>query len=197
VPLGKVSQQRIKWAEMAALFTASGAASSILVGAVAAGIGRLVGLNVGLSLPLLTAWTVLLGLRHLDIVPVPLPSARRQTASIWARMLGDRGASVLWGVDIGLSLSTRITYSGPWLVLVASVLSQDVAFSVTLVTSYWFGRAASVWLAPFATSSATSTPKLFDDIELATPAFDRAHMAAIIAASGLLTLGILLRVPFP
>jgi hypothetical protein len=74
-------------------------------------------------------------------------------------------AAALWGLDLGLTVTTRFTFAGTWVVLLTPVLTADPAVGVVLLLAHWLGRALPIWLSPLLLSSPTSTPRVYDAID--------------------------------
>lgn len=67
------------------------------------------------------------------------------------------GCLVLWGLDLGLTFATWLTFSGVWVLAAVAVVSADMAFGAVLFEAFWCGRALSVWVAPLLVERATDT----------------------------------------
>lgn len=53
----------------------------------------------------------------------------------------------MWGLDIGLTFTTYLTFAGPWLLLIVAVASANPTFAAVLFGD-WIGRVLSLWLMP-------------------------------------------------
>jgi hypothetical protein len=58
-------------------------------------------------------------------------------------------ASAMWGFDLGLGFATYLTYSGFLVLIMISLAAGSPAYGAILIGTYWLGRAAPVWVAPF------------------------------------------------
>lgn len=93
-----------------------------------------------------------------------LPQPRRQTRDVWNYRFGALAASTLWGLDLGLVVTTWFTFAGVWVLLASAFLVQDPALGGVLLLAYWLGRAASVWIGPLLLEDAGQTPWMLDEI---------------------------------
>ncbi len=109
-----------------------------------------------------------------------LPELTRQTKRIWAMRLPSIVAAVLWGLDLGLTFSTRLTFSGVWVLALAAIFAGDPAFGALLLALYWLGRTLSVWSAPLILPDANATAQLLLAIAEQWNFFRRIHAWAII-----------------
>jgi hypothetical protein len=116
--------------------------------------------------------------RELGLVALPLPQARRQTDGRWAHM-GRTTAAVLWGIDIGLFATTWLTFAGAWLIPVLALLAASWSFGAALFGAYWFGRAASVWVAPAFLRTGRDTSHMLDALTLSHRTVQLVHVAAL------------------
>lgn len=91
-----------------------------------------------------------LGLICLQLVrPHSVPTLRlRQTARNWRYRLGWRRAALLWGIDIGSVLSTRVNYTTTYVVLLATLLASTMPIAIGIMTAYAFGRLSMLLIGP-------------------------------------------------
>lgn len=173
--------RRRVWAGHVASFTVAGMTTSILAGGALGYVGSWLGLtearDVGLALVL--GVIALAVARELGVRAIPLVQARRQTAGIWARRLGPRKAAILWGADLGLFVTTWQSLAGAWVVPVLALLGASPAFGAALLTAYWLGRAASVWVAPAMTPVGAGTPELMEALGASRRVARLVHVAAL------------------
>jgi len=94
---------------------------------------------------------------------------------IWAIRFQSTVAAILWGLDLGLSFSTRLTFSGVWVLALAAIFAGDPAFGALLLALYWLGRALSVWSAPLLLPHANATAQLLHAIAHQWTFFQRIH----------------------
>lgn len=182
VPLGKVDGQRIQWLCRVAGYTAGGLLSSVIVGILLGSFGLVLGLG-NLSSSALAVFiasaSVAAILRELGLLRFPLIQPRRQTNGSWART-HPKWAPVAWGADLGLLVTTRFTYSGVWVVLLLAFAAGQPVLAALLVTSYWLGRAAPVWVGPLLTTDPARTPELLGRIMASHRAFSVVHVAGLV-----------------
>ncbi|HEX6023051.1 MAG TPA: hypothetical protein VFZ00_13710 [Solirubrobacter sp.] len=177
----KAATGRRAWTVNVAYLTLAGTATSVLIGALLGQAGALLGLDgsgpVGLAL--LLALIALATAREVGWRAIPLPQARRQTGGIWARRLGLRTAAVLWGLDLGLFVTTWQTLAGAWLVPVLAVLAASPGFGAALFAAHWLARALSVWIAPLLLRGDAQIPQLLLALTQSQRAAQLVHVAAL------------------
>lgn len=115
-----------------------------------------------------------------------LPQLRRQTKDIWAKTLPGTLAAALWGFDLGLIFTSRLTFSGVWLLTMVTVITGDSVFGVALFTLYWFGRALSVWIAYLLVPNANATSDLTAEIGKKGLLFQRIHAWGLLWSAAVL-----------
>lgn len=173
------------WLANVASFTAAGVAASVLVGGSLGYIGTWLGLggtgDVGSAITL--AVISLAGARELGLRAIPLLQARRATPGIWARRLGLRKAAILWGVDVGLFVTTWQSLAGTWLVPLLALLGASPGFGAALLTAYWAGRASSVWIAPLMVPRGAPIPELTEALGASRRAARFVHVAVLAWAA--------------
>lgn len=138
--------------------------------------------DIGLLGPIivLTLATAALA-RESGFVILPLPQIPRQTNGVWAKERGFAWAAILWGLDLGLTFTTWLTFSGIWVLAAIAFVSGEVAVGAILFAAYWFGRALSVWLAPLLMERAPDTG-LLAALVSERSLFRSIHIAALICA---------------
>jgi hypothetical protein len=133
-----------------ATYAVSGTVASVGVGLALGAFGTLVlpreverlGPWFGLALALLAL------AREIGNVPVPLPQLRRVSDRRWGMWFPSGVAAALWGLDIGLFATTRVSLLGAWIVPVVAVCSRDPVIGANVFGAYWFGRLASTVITP-------------------------------------------------
>jgi hypothetical protein len=169
-------------------YTFAGAVTSTLVGGglgylggiFASGLGGSAGLACALAVGIV-AFT-----REAELVRIPLPQVPRQTQGLWAKTWGGTGATVLWGLDLGLVFTTWLNFSGIWLLTAVALVTGQPSFGAALFGAYWLGRALSVWIAPLLVSSATDTAQLMVTFDEQRRLFKAAHVGALAWAVAVL-----------
>jgi hypothetical protein len=178
----KVAKQQRRWSISTMTFTASGVLTSAMVGyllGVAGGALPPDERAVGLALTGFLA--IALAVRELGWLSFGLPSVRRQTQDVWGKSMPRLAANALWGADLGLAFTTRITFSGPWLPAALAFVGGRSDVGAALFVLYWLGRAISVWIAPLLIPHANDVPDLLDRIEASTLGFRAMHVLALLS----------------
>ncbi len=89
---------------------------------------------------------VLFALQSLGTIKFAVPEVPLQTVQSWPKQFGTVTAAAMWGCHLGLGLITRVRYGGFWVVVLATIIEQNIVCGIVLLNVYWLGRAASVWL---------------------------------------------------
>lgn len=118
--------------------------------------------------------------REVGWLSFPLPELRRQTEGVWAKLFSGTVAATLWGFDLGLVFTARLTFSGVWLLVAVAMLVGEPAFGSALFVLYWLGRALSVWIAPLLMPDADATPWVLDVIYRHYRLFQRIHVLGLV-----------------
>jgi hypothetical protein len=183
-PPGKVVGRRRRWLWGVAAYTLAGAISSTLVGLGLGALGSVVTSSFARPALAVCLGVAIAGfLREARIVPIPLPQLKRQTRDVWAKGNLAPVAAALWGLDLGLTFSSWMTFAGVWFVFAVSAASADPGFGAALLGAYWAGRASSVWVAPSLAPSVGATPELLLAISEEGRALRRVHAGALAAAA--------------
>lgn len=93
--------------------------------------------------------SLVLALREFGWLTFNIPQWRRQTGKTWYARLGPIGAAWWWGLDLGSGLTTLVTFSGYWLLVLAALLKGIPLYGGLVLGLYGLGRALSVALTPF------------------------------------------------
>lgn len=83
-------------------------------------------------------------LADLELVGVAPIGTTRQTPGNWTCVLGPRGASFGWGVDLGNGLTTRLPYYALVGLLLAAVLAEHPWQSIMILMAYGVARSVAV-----------------------------------------------------
>src|SRR6266545_4913289 len=159
-PLVKVAGYRDLWLRKAFAYTIGGAVTSASIGATFGLVGQF-------FIPDAESRVSWIGLAILSLIAVgrdtglmrlPINGLRRQTDGGWRHAFGPTVGSFLWGLDLGLVFSTRLAYSGPWLVAAAACVSHSPLTGSAIFLAYWTGRASSVWVEPLMSTSVREAP---------------------------------------
>lgn len=78
------------------------------------------------------------------IVRMPIFNPSRQTPGWWPCAFGDKAAIFMWGADLGLGFSTRITFQGLLPLALFGLLAGNVVTAVLVMSLYGFVRALTV-----------------------------------------------------
>jgi hypothetical protein len=180
-PLGKVAGKKASWLAQVALYTLAGAASSLFVGGTLGAAGALLvpGLARTVGVPAVLGLALVATTRELGWVRFPLPQPRRQTKDIWGKIFSPPVAATLWGLDLGLLVTTRLTFSGTWLLILLPLLMQDAMLGALLLLAYWLGRALVIWIAPLLFEDASSTPRVLEEINDHYRLFQLVHVVGL------------------
>lgn len=180
-PLGKVAGGRKRWIVDTTAYNLAGGVASAAIGSALGQLGDMFALELSgrRGLLIVLAVAVFALARELGVLPLPLPQSRRQTRDTWARMFPSTVAAALWGLDVGLVFTTRLTFAGVWLLVVVAILASSPAFGATLFATYWLGRSLSVWLAPLLLRDASATSQLLAGIAGQRQLAQRIHAAGL------------------
>ena len=151
-PLVKVARNWRTWLAAVSLYTASGLAVTLTVGAAIGEAGRAVGLAERPALALAVGLPVALVLagRELGVVRFRLPERPLQTEKIWMHQFGALGAATMWGLHLSLGFFTRVNYGGFWMLAVLALGLGRPGIGALLLGGHWLGKALAVWVAPLA-----------------------------------------------
>jgi hypothetical protein len=89
-----------------------------------------------------------LALREFGRFQFPVPQCRRQTQKVWGNRFGPATAAWWWGLDLGSGLTTIVTFSGYWLLVLAVLFGSDARYGAAVLGLYGLGRSLSVVLVP-------------------------------------------------
>jgi cytochrome c biogenesis protein CcdA len=131
---------------------------------------------------------LILAAKEWNVLRFNLPERKCQTEKFWVHEFGFVGASLLWGLHIGLGFFTRITYSGFWALVAITLALGDPVFGAVLMSAYWLGRVLSVWVAPLLLKPKTECGELTDAILGHRRVLHRISGAALILLSAITVL---------
>ena len=191
-PLVKEVETRRAWVVSAAALTLAGLVSSATMGAIVGGLGKVLvpdsaggwGLAIVITLALVAA------AREFGWISVPLPQPKRQTSEWWGKLYGRRAASLLWGLDLGLTFTTWFTFSGPLVLAALAFVVGNLFVGTALFTMMWLGRALSVWLAPLLMRGATTAPQMLDSVSRQKHILQLEHGVALVVVAALLVVAV-------
>jgi len=170
------------WFAEAIIYTVAGSLTSLIVGAFLGLLGEGVStMAIGdFGLWFAMAIALLAIARELGWISYPIPQLKRQTKDMWVRLFPRKVAVMLWGLDLGLTFATRITFPGVWILVVVTILVGKPAFGAELFVFYWFGRALSLWIAPLLMPDASSTDWVQERIFGQYSLFRRIHIFGLV-----------------
>lgn len=170
------------WVAEVTIYTLAGSLTSSLVGAFLGLLGEWVSTIVNGRFGLWFAVAIaLLAITHeLGWVYYPIPQLKRQTKDIWAKLFARKVAAMLWGLDLGLTFSTWLTFSGAWVLVVLTIVIGKPSFGASLFGLYWLGRALSLWIAPLLLPDASSTDWVLERISSQYSLFRGIHVFGLV-----------------
>jgi hypothetical protein len=130
--------------------------------------------------------------REIGWVSFALPQPKRQTSRMWARSFRGPIAPALWGADLGLTFTTRLTFAGPWVLGIVVLAASNALLGVGVFVAYWVGRALAAWLAAFMLPAADATPQLMDRINEQYRVAQLVHVTALVGIALILSSSIIL-----
>jgi hypothetical protein len=170
-------------------YSVAGSVSSMLVGALLGLLGQTLlptGLRSAEILAVPVAGALLL--RELRIVSFPMPEWKRQTNGTWRRRFHPTVAAAFWGTDLGLTVTTRQTFSGAWPVLALAFSLAEPRMSALAVLCFWLGRAASVWIMPLLLKNASDSARLLKELSRHHSELQRINVIGLAWGIGVMAL---------
>ena len=158
----------VTWLRNASIFSMAGFATSSGVGALLGAVGGAVlppqAAVMGLAI---AAPFAILGVSHdHGLLWLPTLAVTRQTESRWGRNSGGGVAALLWGLDVGLTFTTRSSFSGVWLLTIIAVTSRSPVVGALLFGAYWLGRILPIWTAPTLPGRSLGAPGLIGEVSV-------------------------------
>jgi hypothetical protein len=157
-------------------------ASAAIVGAVAGGIGLLLGAPWGPGgFVAVAVAAALYAFRELSGVPIPVPDRHKQVPLWWRTFYSPPVAGMLYGFGIGVGYLTYLSFGTYFVVTIAAVTTGDVMLGAALTTPFGFGRGLSVALANLRAGS-TDMPSGIQSVDaLAGTRWPKLANAAVLA----------------
>jgi cytochrome c biogenesis protein CcdA len=187
-----VPEERKSWLGQVAAYSLGGVASSALLGTALGVLGGLIQWpNDRIPVVIIVSVAVACIAREVFVPSCRIPQLRRQTPGRWAKSHNPMTAAVLWGIDIGLVLTTWFAFSGGWFVIALALLSGGPAQGTVILLAYWSGRSLSVWLAPMMAVDAVHVPELLDAVESSRRHMQLIHTLALAVCTALILLSTL------
>lgn len=97
---------------------------------------------------LLSGLSAVLALHEFYWLRLPIPQLHRQTSKWWRTRFGAVGAAWLWGLDLGSGLTTIVTFSGYWILVLAALSSGEAWYGGLILGMFGVSRAIVVFLMP-------------------------------------------------
>lgn len=150
-PLVQGTRSRSTYASTLVVHTVASVWSGALVGSILGWLGsRVVSHQVSWQFWLgLGLVSLLLVAREFGALRVPIPQVRRQTGKTWYFRFGPIGAAWWWGIDLGSGLTSLITFSAYWLLLLVVFFSRSPQYGGIVLGMFGIGRAATTWITPY------------------------------------------------
>lgn len=188
-PLGERSRGN-RWMTTVVLFAVASTAAGVAIGSALAALGVLLGISP--SLPWVTALigaAALAGLLiDIGVLPVPLPSPRRQVNDAWLPLYRRWVYAVGFGGQLGAGFATVVNGSALYVLAVAAFASGTIWRGAVMLGAYGAIRAASLLAARDVRDSATLNA-LFHRAERTRPKVYRGLFAVQgLTAAALITI---------
>ncbi len=171
------------WLAETIIYTVAGSLSSLLVGSLLGLLGEwaFTIIDFGeIGLWFAIVMTLFAIAHEFEWVSYPILQLKRQTKEIWVRVFPRKVAVMLWGLDLGLTFATRITFPGAWMLVIVTILIGKPAFGSALFVLYWLGRALSLWIAPLLMPDSSSTDWVQERIYGQYSLFRRIHIFGLL-----------------
>jgi len=97
--------------------------------------------------------SLILALREFGWLHFPIPQLSRQTPKQWFDSSNPIIVAWWWGIDLGSGLTTYVTFSGYWLLVLVAFSNGSLLYGGFILSFFGLGRALAVWLPPTITSS--------------------------------------------
>jgi hypothetical protein len=188
VPLVKVPGATNRWALHVSAYVVAGMTTSTGVGVALAWLGMqaLPTHASAFLLPAVLAVAVATTLSNARLLRLSPPQFRRQTSRDWAMRFKPTFTAALWGFDIGLFFTTRITLLAAWILPLLAFGLRDPLLGAAIFAAYWLGRVSPVLAAPVVLRDASATAELVDAVSTSHPQIRRVATLALILAVGAL-----------
>lgn len=92
--------------------------------------------------------SLILALRDLNVIRFPMPQRRCQAPHQWFHEYDFGSTLFMWGVYIGLGVSSFIKFGGLYAVILSVMITNDPFVAIMTTVSFSLGRTLPVWLAP-------------------------------------------------
>jgi len=181
---GASSSKRWFWAFTS--YTFGSTAASAFTGVLLGGLGSLVGGPWSQGTIGLACAAVVFGLIEVAAVPRPPRLIQRSTPRAWRQRFGPTGSALLWGADLGLAVTTRVTFSSTWFLLASVFTLASPLSGLALMCAYGAGRALLVASGPLILRDPDHVAVL-DGLLIGVRAWHRLHAYALVVIAVLMT----------
>jgi hypothetical protein len=149
-PLGQRDDERSIYTKTRLFHIAGSLSSAILAGISLGWLGSRLPVRISEQVAWFILGTLSLTfiLREFGWMRFPVPQMDRQTNKTWRSRFGPESAAWWWGLDLGSGLTTLVTFSGYWLLVLATLFKGEVIYGGLVIGLYGLGRALSVILVP-------------------------------------------------
>lgn len=188
-PLGKVAHDWKTWFLAVSLYTGTGLAVSVGIGAGLGWLGWRAGAGAARGTVLIAGALlgVVLAAREWGLLRFRLPERKLQTEKIWMHQFGPLGAATLWGLHLSLGFFTRVNYGGFWLLNLLAFGLGEPAWGALLVAGHWLGKTLPVWLAPLAYRDPNDPGELIRIFGQSNPLYARLQGLGLLATAVVLS----------
>jgi len=185
-------EKRSRYRAALFLHVVAATASAAGVGAVAGGIGWLLGAPWGTGGFIAVAIAAgVYAFRELSGVPIPVPDRHKQVPLWWRTFYSAPVAGMLYGFGIGVGYLTYLSFGTYFVVTIAAATSGDVLLGAALTAPFGFGRGLSVAVANRRAGS-VERPSGIDSVDALArtrwPQLANAGVLTIVAAVALTSL---------
>lgn len=141
--------RRLNWVLSVGLHSLGGAVGGAVVASGAALIGLLLA-SASLrevSIALAAAILVIALLVDTQLVPIRVPSPKRQVPQRWREVLSPRWTAFAYGLELGTGVTTRVYFAATYAVFIVAGLVLGFPAAVGVGAAYGLARGLSVWIA--------------------------------------------------
>jgi hypothetical protein len=133
-----------------AAYGTGGVLASAALGAAVGWLGRVAGAPTPGRLLVVAAFALVLGAADLRVFGMRTPTVRRQTQRLWWFRMRKPLAAFVWGLDLGLVVTSIRVSSLGWLALVVAFVSGDGWRGAAVMAPYGVGLVANLVAATYA-----------------------------------------------
>lgn len=171
--------KRVKWLSTVLVHALGGVVGGAMAALVVVLATRIL---IVLHLPVVPVAFLILGLSigtDAKILPLRVPSPRRQVPSAWRERFGPHFTAFLYGLGLGTGFTTRVYFAATYAAFLVAALIVPFPLAVAVGAAYGFSRGIAVWIA----QSGSSLERLERAIH------QRAHYLPIARAANVASLG--------